>query len=232
MLYIEGNTLHKSLIDMPGDAKSGDKLPLVVGLHGGGGNPGKLINLWETVPGRKFIFAVPQAPYPLVDDGELMFDWALWPSRDAEVISKATQLSEAYIVDVVQELAGKYSSERVYLLGFSQGAIFTYLVGVKHSHLFEGLICLSGPGLQEPLNNPFASTSGAEWLSEETIRGAGNLRAFITHGNDDPAANHELGLRSRDILERHGNDVTFRDFDGGHSYPPQEILEEISDWIA
>jgi predicted esterase len=208
-----------------------ERYPLVVGLHGGGSNPNKLITLWDQIPNSGFIFAVPQAPYPLVEDTELMFDWALWPSRNEELISKATELSEQYVVNVVQDISDHYNIDEVYLMGFSQGAIFTYLVGIKHNYLFTGIISLSGPGLLTPLKNPFASSSGPDWLAEEFIQDADDLRVFIAHGKDDQAANYKLGIRSRDILLNSGYDVTFRDFEGGHMYPPKTILREITDWI-
>lgn len=56
--------------------------PLVEGLAGGGDNPENLITLWDNFPDRSLIYAVPQAPDPMLDDGELGFDWAMWPTRD------------------------------------------------------------------------------------------------------------------------------------------------------
>jgi phospholipase/carboxylesterase len=231
MIYIKGFTLHKCLINLPENYTLEESCTLVVGLHGGGSNPNKLITLWDQIPNRGFIYSVPQAPYPLVEDTELMFDWALWPSGNAELIGKATQLSETYIANVVQDISDRYNIDEVYLMGFSQGAIFAYLVGIKQHHLFNGIISLSGPGLLAPMRNPFASSFGPDWLAKEYIQGAEDLRVFITHGKDDQAAKYDLGIRSRDILINHGYDVAFRDFEGGHIYPPKTIVREIADWI-
>ena len=231
MIYIKGSTLHKCLINLPEDHMLEESYQLVVGLHGGGSSPDNLITLWDHIPKRGFIYSVPQAPYPLVEDTELMFDWAMWPSGNKKLISKTTELSEKYIVNVVQDISDRYNIDEVYLIGFSQGAIFTYLVGIKQHHLFSGIISLSGPGLLAPLLNPFAGSFDPDWLTEEFIQGAKTLRVFITHGKEDQAANYELGIRSRDILINHGYDVTFRDFVGGHRYPPKKILREIADWI-
>lgn len=231
MLYIQASTLHKCLINLPEDHNPEKSYPLVVGLHGGGHNPDNFITLWDKIPNRNFIYSVPQAPYPLVVEKELTFDWAMWPTGNEEFISKATDLSEKYIVNVVQELSERYKIDGVYLMGFSQGAIFSYLVGIKQHHLFKGIICLSGPALLAPLINPFADSSDPDWLSEDFILSAKNLRVFITHGEDDQSVNYDLGIKSRDVLTKKGNDVTFRDFEGGHSYPPESILQEITDWI-
>lgn len=231
MLYIKGAALHKCLIRLPENHVPEESFPLVVGLHGGGHSPDHLISLWDDTPNTSFIYAVPQAPYPLASDTELKFDWAMWPSKNEEMINKATELSETYIVNVVQVLSERYNIEGVYLMGWSQGAIFSYLVGIKEHDLFDGIICLSGPGLLAPLANPFARSFGPDWLMKEHIQNAKNLRVFITHGKDDQAAKYELGIKSRDVLLAHGHIVTFRDFEGGHRLPPKGILGEIANWI-
>ncbi|MCJ7624940.1 MAG: hypothetical protein MUO76_15675 [Anaerolineaceae bacterium] len=231
MIYIKGSALFKCHVVLPENYSPENSYPLVVGLHGGGGNADDFITRWDDFPHRSFIYAVPQAPNSVMFDEDLVYDWAMWPTRDEELIAKATRMSEDYIVDVIQELSGQYKVDGVYLMGFSQGAIFTYLVGIKQHHLFQGLICLSGPGILAPLINPFTGSFDPDWLPEESIRDAKKMRLFITHGKEDQAAGYELGIRSRDILTNRGHDVTFRDFEGGHIMPPKEILKEIVDWI-
>ncbi len=231
MIYIEGNVFHKCLLSLPDNYSPERNCPLVVGLHGGAGNPETLITLWDHFPDRSFMYAALQAPYALLNEGELGFDWAMWPTGDHELISKATELSEKYIKNAVLDLTRKHNIDKVYLMGFSQGAVLTYLVGMKYHYLFSGLICLSGPGLLSPLNNPFAGPSNQVLLTDESIQRARELRVLITHGNDDQAAPYGLGIKSRDILLKHGYDVTFIDFEGGHSFPPKEILAQIVEWI-
>jgi len=231
LAYIKTPSLLKYLINFPEEHVLEKSCSLVVGLHGGGESPDDFFNIWEQIHNKRFIYAVPQAPFPLVVDTELKFDWAMWPSGDTELINRATEISENYIVDVVRDISKSYKIKEVYLMGFSQGAIFTYLVGIKQHHLFAGIISLSGPGLLAPLKNPFASSSDFNWLTEEEIQKAKKLRVFITHGKEDQNPEFGLGIRSRDILTKHGHDVTFRDFVGGHSIPPDPILREIADWI-
>lgn len=231
MLYFKGTTLHKCLISLPEGFKEEHSYPLVVGLHGGGSKPEAMSGLWDKIPNRKFIYAVLQGPYPFINSGELVYDWAMWPSQDAEIIQAATPVSEAYILDAVKELKARYNVLETYLMGFSQGAIFTYLTGIKHHHHFDGIICLSGPGLLSPLKNPFVQSFGSEWLPQPQIEAGSHLRVMITHGKDDPAAGYELGLQSRKVLSDHGYQVTFHEFEGGHSYPPESVLISIKEWI-
>jgi phospholipase/carboxylesterase len=231
MIYIESSALFGCLVRLPEnfDPKSG--YTLVIGLAGGGGNPEDIISIWDDSPNSSFIYAVPQAPYPLLNDGKLGFDWANWPTANEELISQATKLSGKYIVKVVKELTRLHNINNVYLMGFSQGAILSYLVGIKHHQFFKGIICLSGPGLLVPLTNPFGGTLNPIWLTEELIQDAAELQVFIAHGKDDQPAPYELATRSRNILVNYGYDVTFREFDGGHNLPPGEILEQVVNWI-
>ena len=231
MPYFKATTLHKCLICLPEGFKQEGNYTLVVGLHGGGSKPESMTGLWDKIPDRQFIFAVPQGPYPFMNAGELVYDWGMWPSQDAEAIQAAAPLTELYILDAVKDLTSRYKINQTYLMGFSQGAIFTYLTGIKHHHLFEGIICLSGPGLLSRLKNPFVQSFGSEWLPKKHIQAASRLRVMITHGTYDPAAGYELGLQSRDILSDHGYQVTFHEFEGGHSYPPESVLISIKEWI-
>lgn len=232
MIYLKGTTLHKCLIRLPDRHSQENVFSLVVGLHGGGSHPENMIHLWDHIPGRSFIYTVPQAPFPFVQNQELVFDWGMWPSKNEELIRKASQVAEEYILNVIHQLTSAYQINNTYLMGFSQGAIFSYLTGIKNPQLFDGLICMSGPGLLSPLKNPFVRSMGSEWLPEKFIEKANTLRVLITHGKNDPAAHHELGLQSRDVLEKHGYDVSFYDFEGGHTHPPTQLLETVAEWIT
>ncbi len=91
----------------------------------------------------------------------------MWPSGDREIISKATVKTQKYVVDAIQEISKELQTGEIYLLGFSQGAIISYLVGISHFEWFSGLICLSGPGLLEPLLNPFGEEIDSEGDQEK-----------------------------------------------------------------
>ncbi len=107
-------------------------------------------------------------------------------------------------------LKKQYNIGDVYLFGFSQGAIFAYVAGIKIHNLYKGLIIHSGPGLLEPLISPFTGEKNDNWL-----------------GKDDKKVKYELGIKSKDILSNFGYDVTFRDFTGGHSVN-HKMLESVN----
>ena len=41
----------------------------------------------------------------------------------------------------------------------------------------------------------------------------------------------EVVLKAFSILGKLVYDVTFRGFDGGHTYPPDEIISDIAEWF-
>jgi phospholipase/carboxylesterase len=228
---MEGQALFECLVLLPEEFDASKSYNLVIGLHGGGSNAKRFSTLWKEFKKQKFIYVVPQAPYPWPGEEEVTYDWALWPTGDISLIDRAMDLTEQYLEDIVQFFGDQYKVNGVYLLGFSQGAIITYTVGIKRHHLFKGLICFGGPGLLAPLNSPFTGEFNENWVTKEDIQGATHLRVFIVHGENDKAAEYRLGIQSRDVLTDLGYDITFHSFEGGHIVPPKEILSQVLSWL-
>jgi phospholipase/carboxylesterase len=122
-----------------------------------------------------------------------------------------------YIVELVQDLDNRYSIDEVYLMGFSQGAVFSYITGIYRHKFFKGLICFSG-----------AIETG--WFPEGYLEAANNLRVFMAHGKDDQSIPYEAGTQARHILTSYGYEVTFWDFAGGHVVP-EEALKQVVEWM-
>jgi len=229
-IYFESSALFKCNIRLPVNYNPEKKHILVIGLHGGGSNIEQFISIWDSVKNTEFIYAVPQAPYPWLVNKQLVYDWALWPTGKNKLIRRASNLIVNYIGDLTVFLKEHYNISDVYLLGFSQGAIFTYIAGTRNYKIYKGLIILSGPGLLEPLVSPFTGKSEDNWLEKNYIRSAESLRIFIAHGKDDKRVKYELGIKSKNVLSNFGYDVTFRKFTGGHSVN-NKILEIVNEWL-
>ena len=231
-MHIRGTTLHECLVDPAPSPAAGQTVPLVVALHGGGARPAQLAGLWDGIPNRGFTSACLQGPFPFALDGGIAFDWGMWPSGDPALIARATRVAEQYVLDATDHLVELSSASEPFLLGFSQGAIFAYLIGLRHPERFRGLICLSGPGLAKPLRNPFLSSLGSDWLPRDVIEAANGLPVFVAHGTRDELAPFDYGRSSRDLMESMGYDVTFCAFEGGHILPPGPAVAEIVEWIS
>ena len=229
-IYFQSSALFKCIMKFPPNYNPNNKYPLVVGLHGGNGSPAKFIDIWKGIEQPELIYAVPQAPYAWFMNAEFGYDWSLWPTGNEKFMEQAAVLTENYIADLLKDITKRYQVSEVYLLGFSQGAIFTFRAGIKNHHLIDGLICLSGPGLLEKLNPPFSDPLDADWLPEKYLKAGNQLRIFISNGEKDKFTPVELGIKSRDILNKYGYEVTFHTFDGGHTVD-KNIIKLVLKWL-
>ncbi len=225
-LYFESKSLFKCNIKLPENYNPDSTHTLVIGLHGGGGTPGSFIKVWDDVKTVNFIYAAPQGPYSILLN-KLGNEWSLWSSPDLKVREQAAELINDYIVDLVRELQGRYKIDDIYLFGFSQGAVFSYVAGLKNHQLYKGIIIFSGPGIFEPLG---AEQFAPNWLEKKYLEPAKTLKVFIAHGTKDQAAKYELGVKSNEVLVSYGYDVSFHSFDGEHTIDP-EMLKQALEWI-
>ena len=102
---------------------------------------------------------------------------------------------------------------RVSIGGFSDGATYALTIGLINGDLFRRIVAFS-PGF--------------------FVEGAphGKPKCFISHGKADTVL--PIDRCSRRIvaaLQKRGYDVTFREFEGGHTVPP-EIAREGMKWSA
>lgn len=121
---------------------------------------------------------------------------------DVEVVDAAlAAMFEAVAVD----------PDRLAIGGFSDGASYALSLGLTNGDLFSSVLALS-PGFVAP-----ASRRGSPPI-------------FVAHGTGDRVLPVDLcGRRIAASLTATGYDVTYREFDGGHSVPP-EVAEEAVAW--
>ena len=101
---------------------------------------------------------------------------------------------------------------RLAIGGFSDGASYALSLGITNGDHFTHVIA-SSPGFMAPAGH------------------AGSPRVFVSHGTRDGVL--PIDHCSRRIvpeLERSGCDVRYREFDGGHTIPP-EIASEAVGWF-
>ncbi|MCE7735265.1 MAG: hypothetical protein GPJ54_10335 [Candidatus Heimdallarchaeota archaeon] len=53
----------------------------------------------------------------------------------------------------------------------------------------------------------------------------------LLQGKNDKAAGIELAYKSSEILGRYITDVTLITFEGGHQFPPSDLIAKIADWV-
>ena len=224
LVYIKSKKLIKCHIRFPHQYNSQNKYPLLIGLHGNGGNPEDFVALYDKFKNKDFIFAAPQGAYRLQSDigyRNEMYSWEMGV-QDEKLWESADPLIEDYILNILSELSAKYSISNIYMMGFSQGTAYAYAVGIKHPDLITGIICFGGKILD--MDKPYSL------LSEEDIKKGKDLRVFIAHGMKDQEIELDASLKARDLLEKHQYEVSYDQFEGGHWLPP-EMLNKAVKWM-
>lgn len=223
-IYVEAKKMVKSRVQFPNDFNKEKEYILVVGLHGYGGSSHGFIQLSKEITNAGFIFVAPEAPYPRATrTGKAMVRYS-WVSdiQDIELWKKSDHFAPDYIVNVANYMQENYKIKEVYLMGFSQGAAFAYITGIKHQDKFKGIVCIGGrlPRTDKPYS----------MLSEEEINTPKGLKVYIAHSPEDHAVNIKEGKNARKKLKQAGYDVEFTTYKGGHIVPDQ-VLKEVMKWI-
>ncbi len=109
-------------------------------------------------------------------------------------------------------------SERIYLLGFSQGAIMSLSLALTHPDRVAGVVAMSGRVLPEVL---------PQIASPDALRG---LPILVVHGTDDPVLPVHHGRASRDLLARLPCLLTYREYAMGHQVT-EESLAGVVAWL-
>jgi phospholipase/carboxylesterase len=103
--------------------------------------------------------------------------------------------------------------DRIWLGGFSDGASFSLSLGISYGNIFRRVYAGS-PGLMQP------------------IAANGKPPIFISHGTQDTTMPIEqTSRRFVPRLKTLGYDVTYREYEGRHTLPP-EILRAVVEWLA
>ncbi|HEY0883486.1 MAG TPA: prolyl oligopeptidase family serine peptidase, partial [Archangium sp.] len=109
----------------------------------------------------------------------------------------------------------KVDASRVYLLGFSQGAMLGLSLAASDPQLLAGVVAIGG----RPLG-----------LAGTTKRGA-MPRVLIVHGLQDARVPFANAAESQRVLEALGRSVEVRAYDAGHEISAA-MLADVDQWLA
>ncbi len=201
--FIESKVYLKYKVYLPEGYSADKKYPMIIGLHGYGGDLERFARINQLLKGREVIYVIPEAPYAFTPGGMLGYSWSLWGMTDDEALANQSFVNVIdWVMSVRKEVMSKYPVDKVYLMGFSQGAMLTYLTGIFHPKEFDGLISMGGDLFEEVI--------------EGKIDQAKELPIFIIHGKEDNVVGYDSALKAAKIFEDHGITYQLASFDGGH----------------
>jgi phospholipase/carboxylesterase len=201
-------------------SEGGGKPPLLVLLHGVGSSEHDLFGLAPYLDPR---LVVVSARGPLIhaqSGGAAWYPVTFTPEGITADETIAAE-SRSKILRFLAEAAEAYGadSRRLYLGGFSQGAIMSLYVALTHPEVISGAVLMSGRLM------PMAWEERAE---DDRLRG---LPILATHGLYDQVLPITSGREIRDKLSVLPIDFTYHEYPMAHEVSG-ESLAEATNWLS
>lgn len=222
--YVESSSMHPYRIRFPENYDASKSYPLLVGMHGMGGNAEGFISQYDKLDDPQVIYVAPEGQYPLS-----MHIGPQWYTRSWSMTSagkKAWKASDTmvqdYILKTIKQVSKEYKVSDVYLMGFSQGAVYAYTIGLKNPEMISGVIGFSGYLMEIDGDNSI--------LSHQDIEEGKDLRLYIAHGVDDAAIKVETAREMQDMFKSKGFDLTYTEFEGRHDIKA-DVFNDAVRWM-
>jgi phospholipase/carboxylesterase len=186
--------------------------PLIVFLHGNGGNEEQILRLAPRVSRRNFVSIGLRGPVCLGPNrkGSLGFSWG-----DASHLG----LIEDYLLNAIQQTRLHYHihSERIVLAGFAEGATMAYRMGLTFPEKINGVVALNGHMPRE--NRPLLRLPESRSLQVLIGHGIANSIVPLTMARDD-----------RRLLWSAGMEVEMNTYATNHRLH-KDMLRDVNRWI-
>ncbi|MBI4810552.1 MAG: prolyl oligopeptidase family serine peptidase [Ignavibacteriales bacterium] len=212
MNLIQSTLIHKLRLPRK---HSDAKLPALIMLHGRGADEDDLLGLADYLDERLFIISV-RAPFQFADTGGFTwFEIEDIGKPESKMFAESYQKLMQFIIDVRKGYP--IDQERIFLFGFSMGAMMSYVATLTQPDLFKGVIVNSGL-------IPEGSGLKYEW---------GKIKGkpfFVAHGVNDSIVPVAFAKRAKELLEKASIDLTYREYEMDHQIA-EESLGDIIKWM-
>ncbi len=202
----------------PSSLKEG-KPPVLFMFHGYGSNEEDLFSFAPELQTELCIISV-RAPYPMEPFGHAWYainfdaEKGKWSDDDQAIDSREK------IVTFIDEACNTYGldTDRISLLGFSQGTILSYAVALSYPEKIKNVVALSGYVNKNII---------IENYIEKDHR---NLSIYASHGQVDQVIPVEWAQKTPEILKPLGIDYVYEEFPVGHGVAPQNF-HSFKKWL-
>ncbi|MES2462535.1 MAG: alpha/beta hydrolase [Armatimonadota bacterium] len=199
---------------------AGDKPPLLVLLHGVGSSEHDLFGLAPYLDPR---LVVVSARGPLIHDQSGGAAWypVTFTPEGITADETVAVASRDKIVRFLGEAAEAYGADprRIYLGGFSQGAIMSLYVALTHPEAIAGAVLMSGRLMPQ---------AWEESAPDDRLRG---LPILATHGLYDQVLPIASGREIKEKLSTLPLDFTYHEYPMAHEVS-SESLAEATSWLS
>ena len=188
----------------------------IVALHGRGADAYDLPPLVESLGFDDLLVIAPRAPRLFdVGGGYTWYGFGEEGIPDPQSFNESLQLLRKFL----EEIRKGYpmNSNKIILLGFSQGTVMSYAAGLLDPKSIRGIVALSG-------YIPHRSGLPLQWGK------VANLPVFISHGSYDELIQISFAQESAELLRKAGAKVTYHEYAMGHEVR-QETLRDLAAWM-
>ncbi len=195
------------------DTRTSGSNPCIVMLHGRGSNEEDLIGLAHELGGDLFYISV-RAPFEL-GFGYHWYEFISVGTPEKTTFKRSIELLREFLTKLPQSYP--IDPSKIYLLGFSQGAVMAGSILLQDPGVAAGAIMLSGYVVTPRDDNGDSSLA--------------NKHFFVAHGLYDDVIPVDFGRQASIVLKEHGADVTYKEYPIAH-YVSNEEVSDLKSWIA
>ncbi len=195
-----------------------DKPPLLLLMHGFGSNEADMFSFADALDERLLVVSA-RAPYTISEGKYKWYDLSI--TETGRTINEAqAEESRKLILKFIDQLIAKYKVDqrKIFVGGFSQGAILSFSVGLTTPDKIKGIAAFSGHILEN-----IAPMYG----SKNKLK---NFHAFVSHGRQDQVLPYSDALKSQATLTELGVQLDFKSYDTAHTISQQNFMDFLS-WL-
>jgi len=196
-----------------------DQNPLILLLHGYGSNEEDLFSFATELPDEYYIISA-RAPYDLQYGSYAWYAINFDADENKFSDNEQAKSSRDLIAGFIDELTTNYpiDSDKIALLGFSQGAVLSYAVALSYPEKIQKVIALSG------------YLSDAIFEKDYLKNDLSKLKIFASHGTSDQVIPVDWARKTKPFLDKLGIASDYKEYPIGHGISPQ-IFDDFKNWL-
>lgn len=194
--------------------------PTLLTLHGWGANALDLLGLSPYLCGGKFLVLCPQGPLTVPLGGAAVgYGWfpiTMGGPLDVKAVLAAREALRQFLTEAMARYP--IDPKKLAVVGFSQGGVMAYSLGLGEPQRFSALTALSS------------------WLPQDLLAvlpdvpATEQLPVLIQHGKQDEMVDVGRARQSVETLRNLRVPVTYREYDMGHELNA-DSLGDLSAWL-
>ena len=196
-----------------------DKNPLLLLLHGYGSNEEDLFSFATELPDNYYIISA-RAPYDLMYGSYAWYAINFDADENKFSDNEQGKSSRDLIANFIDELIAKYpiDANDVTLIGFSQGSILSYAVGLSYPEKVQRIVAMSG-------------YINADIFTENyTENNFSKLSILLTPGTVDQVIPVDWSRKVKPFLDQLSIKNIYKEYPIGHGVSPQNFYD-FKNWL-